>query len=94
MTTGCYEASLLLFANARGDGTLVTVKCPAPGTHRKKMPGVCRGGGMLAVGIDSHIMLMRQNINNGKKNAKRGKFLNFFCATPLLLSEIQTLKDP
>ena len=35
MTTGCYETSLLLFANARGDGTLLTVKCPSPGTHRE-----------------------------------------------------------
>ena len=35
MTTGCYETSLLLFANARGTGTLLTVKCPSPGTHRE-----------------------------------------------------------
>ena len=35
MTTGCYETSLLLFANARGAETLLTVKCPSPGTHRE-----------------------------------------------------------
>ena len=35
MTTGCNEISLSLFANARGGGggTLLTVKCPALGTH-------------------------------------------------------------
>ena len=55
MRTGCYETSLLLFANARGAGTLLTVKCPAPGTHGETNAGVCPGGGMLAVGIDSHI---------------------------------------
>ena len=38
-----------------GAGTLLTVKCPAPGTHREQMPGVCPGGGMLAVGVDLHI---------------------------------------
>ena len=32
MTTGYYETSFLLFANARGAGTLLTAKCPAPGT--------------------------------------------------------------
>ena len=35
MTTGCYETSFLLFANSRGPGALLTVKCPAPGTHRE-----------------------------------------------------------
>ena len=35
MTTGCYETSLLLFANARGPGTLLTVKCLSPGAYRK-----------------------------------------------------------
>ena len=34
MTTGYYETSFLLFANARGAGTLLTAKCPAPGTDR------------------------------------------------------------
>ena len=34
MTTGCYETSFLLFANARETGTLLTDKCPARGTHR------------------------------------------------------------
>ena len=37
MTTGCYEASFLLFANAQGAGTLLsllTAKCLAPRTHR------------------------------------------------------------
>ena len=34
MTTGCYEVRFLLFANARGAGTLLTTKCPAPGTRR------------------------------------------------------------
>ena len=44
MTTGCYEASFLLFANARGAGTLLIAKCPAHGTHHDQMPGVCPGG--------------------------------------------------
>ena len=48
---------MLLFANARGDGTLVTVKCPAPGTHRKTNARGLLGRGMLAVGIDSNITL-------------------------------------
>ena len=38
MTTGCYEASLLLAANARG-GTFLTIKCPAPRTHRVSNAG-------------------------------------------------------
>ena len=54
MTTGCYETRVLLFANARRTGTLLTAKCPGPGTHRasnaRGLPGV-----MLAAGIDSHI---------------------------------------
>ena len=35
-------------------GALLTVKCPPPGTHRETN---ARGlpGGMLAIGIDSHI---------------------------------------
>ena len=35
MTTGCYKTSLSLFANVQGTGTLLTVKCPTPGTHRE-----------------------------------------------------------
>ena len=42
MTTGCYETSLLLFANARGTGKLLTVKWLAPGSHRKTN---AQGGG-------------------------------------------------
>ena len=41
MITGCYEASFLLFANAQGARTLLsllTAKCPAPRTH-------CAGNG-------------------------------------------------
>ena len=57
MTTGCYETSFLLFANSRGPGALLTVKCPAPGTHRETNAGVCPGG-MLAVRIDSHIIVL------------------------------------
>ena len=34
MATGCYETIVLLFVNTRGAGTLLTTKCPAPGTHR------------------------------------------------------------
>ena len=45
MTTGCYETSLLLFANARG--TLITVKCPAPGTHRETNARGFPGGDAL-----------------------------------------------
>ena len=33
IATGCYKTSFLLFANARGAGTLLTAKYPAPGTH-------------------------------------------------------------
>ena len=38
-----------------GGRTLLTAKCPAPGTHRASN---ARGlpGGMLAAGIDSHII--------------------------------------
>ena len=56
MTAGCYETSLLVFANARRAGTLLTVKCPAPGTHRETN---ARGlpGEMLAAGIESHIRM-------------------------------------
>ena len=39
-----YETSLLLFANARGAGTPLTVKCPSLGHIVKQMPGVCSGG--------------------------------------------------
>ena len=43
-----------------GDGTLLTVKCPAPGTHRETS---ARGlpGGMLAVGIDLHIRVPKKS---------------------------------
>ena len=51
-----YETSLLLFANARGAGTLLTANALAPGLIVKQMPGICPGA-MLAVGIDSHITL-------------------------------------
>ena len=60
MTTGYYETSILLFANARRAGTLLTVKCPASGTHRttnvRSLPEGGGGGGMLAAGSDSHII--------------------------------------
>ena len=46
----------LLFANARGAGTLLTTKCPAPGTHRRATNIRGLPGGMLAAGIDSHIL--------------------------------------
>ena len=59
MMTGCYETSLLLFANARGPGTLLIVKCPALGTHHETnawgLPGGVGGGGMLMVGFDFYI---------------------------------------
>ena len=37
-------------------GTLLTVKCPAPGTHRETNTRGLPREGMLAVGIDSHII--------------------------------------
>ena len=56
MTTGCYDASFLLFANAWGAGTVFTAKCPPrPGFIVDQIPGICSGGGMLVAGIDSHI---------------------------------------
>ena len=45
MTTGCYETSLLLFANARGARTLLTVKCLSPGTHHETNARGLPGGG-------------------------------------------------
>ena len=39
-----------------GVGTLLTFKCPAPRTHRETNARGLPGGGMLAVGIDSHII--------------------------------------
>ena len=45
MTTGCYGTNLLLFANARGAGTLLTIKCPAPRTHREANARGLPGGG-------------------------------------------------
>ena len=56
MATGCYETTFLLFANPRGAGTQSTAKCSAPGTHRATDARGLPGGGMLVVGIDSHIM--------------------------------------
>ena len=51
---GMLRNKFLMFANARGAGTLLTVKCPAPGIHRainaRGLPV-----GMLAAGIDSYI---------------------------------------
>ena len=53
MTTGCYETSFLLFGNTRGAWTLLTAKCPDPGTHRatndRGLPrGISRGWNWLA----------------------------------------------
>ena len=67
MMRGCYETSLLLFANAPGAGILlITVNylCAAPGTHREtNAQGL--PGGMLAVKIDSHISFVyRYEMNN------------------------------
>ena len=39
-----------------GAGTLLTVKCPALGTHCETNARGLSGGGVLAVGVDSHIM--------------------------------------
>ena len=45
----CYEASFLLFANARGVGTVLTAKCPAPRIILYNMPGGdARGWNWLA----------------------------------------------
>ena len=50
----------LLFANARGAGTLLTIKCLDPrDSSCIKCPGFTRG--MLAVGIDSHINDIHSN---------------------------------
>ena len=56
MTTGCYETSFCCCLQMPGR-TLLTAKCPAPGTHRKTN---ARGlpGGMQAVGIDSQIWII------------------------------------
>ena len=46
MTTGCYEASFLLFPNARGARTLLIAKCPAPrDSLAHQLPRFCPGGG-------------------------------------------------
>ena len=42
---GCYETSFLLFANARGAGTQLTAKYPAPKTHRASNARGLPGGG-------------------------------------------------
>ena len=55
MTTGSYKTRFLLFANARGAGTLSTAKCPTPGTHRASNARGLLGVGMLTAGIDWHI---------------------------------------
>ena len=55
MTTGCYETSFLLFANALEVGTLLTAKCSPPVFHRASNTWGLPGGEMLAAGIDLHI---------------------------------------
>ena len=51
MTTGYYGTNFLLFANARAAGTLLS------GTHRaSNARGLPGGGGMLAAGIELHII--------------------------------------
>ena len=60
MTTGCYETSFLLLANARGAETLSTAKSARPlGLTVQQMPGFALGGGgggMLTARIDSYII--------------------------------------
>ena len=59
MTTGCFETSLLLFVNARGQGHYKLSNARSPVLIVKQMLGVCPGGEeMLAVGVDSHIISM------------------------------------
>ena len=64
-----HKASLLLFTNARGVGTLLTAKCPTPELILHQMPGVCPGGGggLLAAGIDSHISFLTLTSKGGVK---------------------------
>ena len=60
MARGCYETSFLLFANARGAGTLLTAKHPAAGTHRaQKCPGFARGDacGWILTRTSCYVML-------------------------------------
>ena len=62
MTTGCYETSLLLFANARGAGTLLTVKFLAPGIHREtNARGDARGWNWLAHNISCDTVEVMQS---------------------------------
>ena len=61
MTTGCYETSFLLFANAGGGGGGgETINCQMPGPRdsscNTELPGVCPEV-MLAAGFDSHIII-------------------------------------
>ena len=42
------KQSLLLFTNARRAGTLLTVKCPPPGTHRETNARGLPGGGVCS----------------------------------------------
>ena len=53
LTTWCYEASFLLFANARG-GHYYLANARPPGFTVYQMARVCPGE-MLVAGIDSHI---------------------------------------
>ena len=45
MTTGCFETSLLLFVNARGQGHYQLSNARSPVLIVKQMLGVCPGGG-------------------------------------------------
>ena len=63
MTTECYEASFVLFANVRRD----TINFEMPGPSRfivQQMPGVCPGGGVFATGTDSHIITLTEYFEN------------------------------
>ena len=61
------RSKIFVICKCSGDGTLLTVKCWAPGTHRVSN---ARGlpGGMLADGIDSYIRIESNQIKILKRN--------------------------
>ena len=59
-----------------GAGTLITAKCPGSGTHcASNARGLLEGGGMLADGIDLHIIFSPQQVSS-----KITLFISYACS--------------